>query len=110
VPGTGRVPRSLGPCLAPDTQRSAATPGPRRTRPPEDHYHLRTLEAHGLVRVVDERRWGGLTERLHLATAAAYVVSPAALGEAASDPDRIADRLCARYLVSLAARIVQARA
>jgi DNA-binding transcriptional ArsR family regulator len=71
------------------------------------NYHLRTLEAHGLVRVVDERRWGGLTERLYLATAAAYVVSPAALREAASDPDRIADRLSARYLVSLAARIVR---
>jgi DNA-binding transcriptional ArsR family regulator len=71
------------------------------------NYHLRTLEAHGLVRIVDERRWGGLTERLYLATAAAYVVSPAALGEAASDPDRIADRLSARYLVSLAARIVR---
>jgi DNA-binding transcriptional ArsR family regulator len=71
------------------------------------NYHLRTLEAHGLVRVVDERRWGGLTERLYLATATAYVVSPAALGEAASDPDRIADRLSARYLVSLAARIVR---
>jgi predicted ArsR family transcriptional regulator len=71
------------------------------------NYHLRTLEAHGLVRVVDERRWGGLTERLYLATAAAYVVSPAALGEAASDPDRVTDRLSARYLVSLAARIVR---
>jgi DNA-binding transcriptional ArsR family regulator len=71
------------------------------------NYHLRTLEAHGLVRVVDERRWGGLTEQLYLATAAAYVVSPAALGEAASDPNRIADRLSARYLVSLAARIVR---
>jgi predicted ArsR family transcriptional regulator len=71
------------------------------------NYHLRTLEAHGLVRVVDERRWGGLTERMYLATAAAYVVSPAALGEAASEPDRIADRLSARYLVSLAARTLR---
>jgi DNA-binding transcriptional ArsR family regulator len=71
------------------------------------NYHLRTLEAHGLVRVVEERRWGGLTERLYLATAASYVVSPAALGRAASDPERVADRLSARYLVSLAARIVR---
>jgi predicted ArsR family transcriptional regulator len=71
------------------------------------NYHLRTLEAHGLIRVVEERRWGGLTERLYLATAAAYVVSPAALGEAAGDPDRVADRLSARYLVSLAARVVR---
>jgi DNA-binding transcriptional ArsR family regulator len=71
------------------------------------NYHLRTLEAHGLVRVVEERRWGGLTERLYLATAASYVVSPAALGQAASDPERVADRLSARYLVSLGARIVR---
>src|SRR5262245_31960411 len=25
------------------------------------NYHLRTLEAHGLVRVAEKRRWGGLT-------------------------------------------------
>jgi DNA-binding transcriptional ArsR family regulator len=71
------------------------------------NYHLRTLESHGLVRVAEERRWGGLTERLLVATAASYVVSPAALGEAASDPGRSADRLSARYLISLAARIVR---
>ena len=70
-------------------------------------YHLRTLEAHGLVRPVEERRWGGLTERLYAATAASYVVSPDALGEAASDPARAGDRLSARYLVALAARIVR---
>jgi DNA-binding transcriptional ArsR family regulator len=71
------------------------------------NYHLRTLEAHGLVRAAGERRWGGLTERLLVATAASYVVSPAALGRAAADPGRAADRLSARYLVSLAARIVR---
>ena len=71
------------------------------------NYHLRTLEAHGLVRVAEERRWGGLTERLLVATAASYVVSPGALGEAASDPGRASDRLSARYLIALAARIVR---
>jgi DNA-binding transcriptional ArsR family regulator len=71
------------------------------------NYHLRTLESHGLVRVAEERRWGGLTERLLVATAASYVVSPAALGEAASDPGRAGDRLSARYLIALAARIVR---
>jgi DNA-binding transcriptional ArsR family regulator len=45
------------------------------------NYHLRTLEAHGLVAIAEERRHGGLTERLLVATAASYVVSPAALGE-----------------------------
>jgi DNA-binding transcriptional ArsR family regulator len=71
------------------------------------NYHLRTLEAHGLVRVVETRRWGGLTERVLRATAASYVVSPAALGEAATDPGRMQDRLSARYLIALAARIVR---
>jgi DNA-binding transcriptional ArsR family regulator len=71
------------------------------------NYHLRTLEAHGLVRVAEERRWGGLTERRLVATAASYVVSPAALSEAATDPSRASDRLSARYLIALAARIVR---
>jgi DNA-binding transcriptional ArsR family regulator len=71
------------------------------------NYHLRALEAHGLVRVVEERRWGGLTERVVRATAASYVVSPAALGEAATDPERTNDRLSARYPIALAARIVR---
>jgi DNA-binding transcriptional ArsR family regulator len=30
--------------------------------------HLRTLQAHGLVEPAGERRWGGLTERLLVAT------------------------------------------
>ena len=71
------------------------------------NYHLRALEARGLVRVASERRWGGLTERLLVATARSYVVSPAALGEVATDPDRSSDRLSARYLVALAARMVR---
>jgi DNA-binding transcriptional ArsR family regulator len=71
------------------------------------NYHLRTLEAHGLVRVAGERRWGGLTERLLVATAASYVVSPGALGEASNDPERNCDRLSARYLIALAARMVR---
>ena len=71
------------------------------------NYHLRALEAHGLVRAVEERRWGGLVERRVVASAASYVVSPAALGHAANDPARSSDRLGARYLIALAARIVR---
>ena len=71
------------------------------------NYHLRALEAHGLVRPVEERRWGGIIERRVVATAASYVVSPAAMGRAASDPDRSSDRLSARYLIALAARVVR---
>jgi DNA-binding transcriptional ArsR family regulator len=71
------------------------------------NYHLHALESHGLVRVAEKRRWGGLTERLLVATAASYVVSPSALGRAAADPDRTSDRLSANYLIALAARIVR---
>ena len=71
------------------------------------NYHLRALEAQQLVRVADTRHWGGLTERLLVASASAYMVSPAALGPAASDPVRNSDRLSASYLVALAGRIVR---
>jgi DNA-binding transcriptional ArsR family regulator len=71
------------------------------------NYHLRALEEHQLVRVAEKRQWGGLTERLLVATAASYVVSPNALGPVAADPGRTADRLSASYLIALAARIVR---
>jgi DNA-binding transcriptional ArsR family regulator len=71
------------------------------------NYHLRALEAHRLVRVAETRRWGGLTERLLVATATSYIVSPTALGPVATDPGRSADRLSASYLIALAARIVR---
>lgn len=71
------------------------------------NYHLRALEAHGLVALTEERRRGGITERVLQATAATYVISPAALAEAAVDPDQAADRFSARYLIALAGRLVR---
>ncbi len=64
------------------------------------NYHLRALEDHKLVEPAEERRWGGLTERLMVATATSYVVSPAALGPIAADPARNTDRLSASYLIA----------
>ncbi|WP_432498470.1 ArsR/SmtB family transcription factor [Kineococcus gypseus] len=71
------------------------------------NYHLKALEAHGLVRLSAQRRHGGITERVLQASAASYVVSPAALSAAAADPDASADRLSARHLVALAGRLVR---
>lgn len=71
------------------------------------NYHLRALESHGLVEMADTRRWGGLTERLLVATASSYVVSPGALGPVASDPRRVGERLSAGYLIALAARAIR---
>jgi DNA-binding transcriptional ArsR family regulator len=71
------------------------------------NYHLNALEEHGLVRLAQERKWGGLTERLLVATAASYVVSPGALGPVAADPSRQIDTLSASYLIALGARVVR---
>ena len=70
------------------------------------NYHLRALEAHGLVRVAEERRWGGLTERLLVASASGYLVSPGALGPAAARP-MTDEALSAGYVLALAARVVR---
>jgi DNA-binding transcriptional ArsR family regulator len=69
------------------------------------NYHLRTLERHGLVRLVGERPKRGLTERVMRATARTYALSPSTLGRNAADPART-DRLSTRYLIAVAARMV----
>src|SRR5262245_29195761 len=71
------------------------------------NYHLRGLEHQKLVRPAAERRWGGLTERVMVATAASYVVSPEALGPIGADPARNRDRASATYLIAVAARMLR---
>jgi DNA-binding transcriptional ArsR family regulator len=71
------------------------------------NYHLRLLEQHGLVELVAERRKGNCTERVMQATAGSYVISPVALAAVAPDPRRAPDRLSARWLLALAARLLQ---
>jgi DNA-binding transcriptional ArsR family regulator len=71
------------------------------------NYHLKALEAHGLVELAEERMHGGITERVLQASASSYVVSPAAVSASAASPDANPDRLSASYLVALAARIVR---
>jgi DNA-binding transcriptional ArsR family regulator len=71
------------------------------------NYHLKMLEEHGLVELAEVRMRGGISERLLRATAATYVVSPAAIAESGAQPDDVRDRLSARYLVALAGRVVR---
>ncbi|MEW9555807.1 ArsR/SmtB family transcription factor [Nonomuraea sp. NPDC050783] len=71
------------------------------------NYHLRTLEKHGLVELVEERRKGNVTERVMRATAASFVISPNALASVQPDPSRAPDRLSARWLLALAAQLVR---
>jgi len=86
---------------------SATTVGRRLGLPRQKvNYHLRALEEHGLVVLVEERPRRGLTERVLRATARSYVVSPGALGRSGADPART-DRLSTRYLIAVAARLVR---
>jgi len=71
------------------------------------NYHLRALERHGLVELVEERRKGNVTERVLRATAASYVISPTALAAVQPDPARSPDQLSARWLLAVAARLVR---
>jgi DNA-binding transcriptional ArsR family regulator len=71
------------------------------------NYHLKALERHGLVALVDEHRKGNVTERVLRATAASYVISPTALAALQPDPSRSPDRLSARWMIALAARLVR---
>ncbi len=71
------------------------------------NYHLRALERYGLVELVEERRKGNVTERILRATALSYVISPNVLGAVQPDPERSPDRLSARWLLAVAARLVR---
>ena len=71
------------------------------------NYHLKVLEQHGLVELVEERRRGNFVERVLQATSASYVISPGTLGPIQPDPGRAPDRLSARWLLALASRLVR---
>jgi DNA-binding transcriptional ArsR family regulator len=88
--------------------RSAATLAEKVGLPRQNvNYHLKTLERHGLVELIDERRKGNVTERVLRATAASYVISPTALARLQPDPSRSPDRLSARWMIALASRVVR---
>ncbi len=70
------------------------------------NYHLRALERHGLIELVEERRKGNCTERVLQATAASYVISPAVLSTVPPDPTREPDQRSVRWLLALAGRMV----
>src|ERR1700742_4719667 len=71
------------------------------------NYHLRELERHGLIELVEERKKGNVTERVLRATAASYVISPVVLAAVQPDPARSPDRLSSRWLLALAAQLVR---
>jgi DNA-binding transcriptional ArsR family regulator len=71
------------------------------------NYHLRELERHGLIELVEERKRGSFSERVMRATAASYVISPMASAAVQPDPSRSPDRLSARWMLAVASRLVR---
>jgi DNA-binding transcriptional ArsR family regulator len=97
--------RLLAALAAPDSAAGLA----RRFHEPRQqiNYHLRRLESAGLITLVEERPQRGFVERIMQATASAYVVSPATLGELAADLRDVGDRFSAGYLLALAGRVIR---
>ncbi len=71
------------------------------------NYHLRELEKAGLVALVEERRKGNCMERIMRRTAQSYVIDPAVVGTLGVNPNAMADKLSASYLIAVAARTIK---
>ena len=71
------------------------------------NYHVRDLERAGLIEQVGERRKGNCVERIVRATANAYLIDPALLGEMGIDPSHVHDRFSSTYLVAVAAKAIR---
>lgn len=97
--------RLLNELVEPDSAAGLA----RRLKLPRQAvtYHVRQLEADGLVSLVEERRRRNCVERVVQATARTYVISPGALGALAVDPEQIGDRFSSTFLIAVAARMIR---
>lgn len=69
-------------------------------------YHLRALEAAGLVSLVEERARRGFVERMLVARADAFIVDPAIMG-AIPAAAAAQDRYAAEHLVQVASEVVR---
>ena len=76
---------------------------------PRQHlnYHVRELEAAGLVELVEEKRRGSAIERIYRSKARSYVVGPKAMGELRADPSDVQDRFSTEYVVALGSRLIE---
>jgi DNA-binding transcriptional ArsR family regulator len=70
------------------------------------NYHLRLLEQHGLIELVEAHRKGNCVERVMLGVAKSYLISP--LLFAASAPNSASpDRFSAQWLLALGSRLMR---
>ena len=70
------------------------------------NYHLKALEAHGLVELAEEPRVGWHHRTIRASFHSDLVVAPDVLQSAVIDPNEVGDRLSAAYLIAVNARTV----
>jgi len=70
------------------------------------NYHLRELESHRLVALIEERRRGSITERIYQRTAESYAIAIEAIGNVGTVPEKIADRFSSSYQIAHASRVI----
>ncbi|MBK8234313.1 MAG: helix-turn-helix transcriptional regulator [Deltaproteobacteria bacterium] len=70
-------------------------------------YHVRALEAAGLVRLVEERQRRGCVERIVVACADAFVLDPSLVGAPRPAEVDAQDRFASDHLVRTAAEVVR---
>ncbi|MFD4673328.1 winged helix-turn-helix domain-containing protein [Lentzea sp. NPDC058450] len=70
------------------------------------NYHLRTLEEHGLIELVAERRVRNTTERF-LQASSSYVISPDVFEQVQPDPRHSPDRRSLGWLLAVTAQLMR---
>jgi len=71
------------------------------------NYHLRELEHHGFVELVEEKRRGNCLERIVRATATTYLINPDIMGSLGERPDEVGDRFSSAYLIATCAQVIR---
>jgi len=71
------------------------------------NYHLRELEKHKLVELVQENKKGNCIERIMKTTARHYLINFDPLGNLISRQDQINDRFSSTYLIAVASEMIQ---
>lgn len=71
------------------------------------NYHVRALEAAGLIELVEERQRRGCIERVMRATADSFLVDPSVLAPPAADHVVAQDRFAAEHLLTVATETVR---
>ncbi len=70
------------------------------------NYHMRALERHNLVALVEERKRGSALERLYHRTADTFAISIDAIGQMGTSPERVQDRFSSAYQIAHACRVI----